>query len=606
MKRPATRRSPGQSQSRLDRFLIATVALTILLRLLVIIQLRGTPYSTMSPQFVDSWYYHRWAIDITRNWIGTDVFFLRPIYPYLLALVYRLFGVRVIAVQLLQLVMAGVSCALLFNTTRRLFDRRAAAWAGFGFALCGVLAAYTPALLYVELTILLTLVVIWLVEVDSARPWVRALTGLAYGLLVLCRPEFLLLLPVLTIWLLRRHERPAAVVLFATISIATVAVVPTRNWLVARDAVLFTAHSGVNFYYGNNPNADGTWQPVPELDQGLGFSHERLKQASRTVDGKQLGWSTASSHWLQRGLQFVTRSPLAWLRLLGRKLLLLLADYEVPNDYYPELARAWSPVIRLMPVGFGLALALGSLGLVWSWPQRRRLVPVTGAIAVHLASALAFYVLSRLRAPLIPVLLIPAGYAAAQLAELVRQRRWPRLAAGSTVAASILVGSLLLAPVSRADYSAQAWTQAGNTYAEIRQPGRAAAAFRRALKANPAHSAARYGLILTLATAGRADEATPEYQRLLTASPGSRFERLAAARLAIARRDFAAARGGYLELLAADPGDAETAYLLGLVYISIDSLEPAWHWLARAAADPNHDAARAALGQVEAQLARRR
>lgn len=82
MKRPAAGRRPDRPALRPDRLFIATVALTVLLRLLVIIQLRGTPYSTMSPQFVDSWYYHRWAIDITRNWVGTDVFFLRPLYPY--------------------------------------------------------------------------------------------------------------------------------------------------------------------------------------------------------------------------------------------------------------------------------------------------------------------------------------------------------------------------------------------------------------------------------------------------------------------------------------------------------------------------------------------
>lgn len=604
MKRPLPGRTQRPAPGRPDWPLLAALVLAVGLRLLIILQLHGTPYSTMSPQFVDSWYYHRWAIDITRSWVGTDVFFLRPLYPYLLALVYKLFGVRIIAVQLLQLLMAGASCWLLFDAARRLFDRRAAAWAAFGFALSGTLAACTPALLYVELTVLLTLLLLWLLTLDRPRWWRYGFTGLVFGLLVLCRPEFLLLLPVVVIWLRRRGDRAGGVALLAVMTLATISVVPVRNWLVARDPVIFTAHSGVNFYYGNNPNADGTWQRVPELDRGLGFSHARMAQASRTVEGRELGWSAASGYWLRRGVRFITGSPGAWLRLLGRKLLLFVADYEVPNDYYPELARAWSPPLRLMLVGFGVALALGIVGLAWSWQRRRLLVPVYGLLAVHLLSALTFYVLSRLRAPLLPVLLIPAGFAAARLVELARSRQAGRFAAGA-LAAGVLFAATLLVPVDRARYSAQAWVQAGNIYAELRRPGHAIDAFRRALAADQSSIAARYGLALTLAGAGRADEAEAEYGWLRAAAPDSRFERLAAARVAIARRDFTTARDIYFAALRSDPDDAETCYLLGLVYVSIDSIGPARDWLARAvSSDPAHEAARAALARVQAVLAR--
>jgi hypothetical protein len=182
------------------------------------------------------------------------------------------------------------------------------------------------------------------------------------------------------------------------VALAVIAVVPVRNYIVARDPVLFTAHSGINFYYGNNPSADGTWQPTAELERGPGFSHEQLKRVSRTIDGRQVRWSEASAYWLGKGLRFITTQPLAWLRLLGRKFLLFFSNYEVPNDYYPETAYAVSLPFRLAFINYGLVLALGLLGMVWAWPKRRQALPVYLFIAAYLASALLFYVLSRLRA----------------------------------------------------------------------------------------------------------------------------------------------------------------------------------------------------------------
>jgi Flp pilus assembly protein TadD len=81
--------------------------------------------------------------------------------------------------------------------------------------------------------------------------------------------------------------------------------------------------------------------------------------------------------------------------------------------------------------------------------------------------------------------------------------------------------------------------------------------------------------------------------------------RLASARLAIARRDFARAAALYHAALTENPDDAETSYMLGLVYISMDSLAPAREQLTRAVAlDPGQDAARDALKAVESRLSR--
>lgn len=620
--RPKTH--PGRSRVSLP--LVLAALLTLALRLWFVLSMRGHPFSSIGPEFVDSYFYHRWAIEITSgDFWGTDVFFLRPLYPYLLAAVYAVFGQHVLAVQLLQALLAGASCCLLFDTTRRMFGSGPAAFAGIGFALTGILVFYTGALLYVELTIFLALFSLWCILIAGRRIGLWALAGASLGLLVICRPEMLVLLPFLCVWLRPRGSsdlsarKPQAearapnatranVATLVVAALVVIAVVPVRNYLVARDPVLFTAHSGVNFYYGNNPDADGAWQPTSELERGPGFSHERLKRLSRTVEGREVRWSQASAYWLGKGLRFIASNPLSWLRLLGRKLLLFLSNYEAPNGYYPETARVASLPLRLAFVNFGVALAFGFLGMVWAWPRRTQVLPAYLFVGVHLASTLLFYVLSRLRAPVIPFLLMFAGYGLSELARALRQRR--RVWAGTGIAAVVLIYlASVLIPVQRKSYSAQAWTQVGNIYLRQRQVGPAVEALRRALGLMPSAYNARYSLVLALAGSGKTAEAEAEFSQLARSAGASSearaLVRLASARLAIARRDFARAAVFYRSSLAEDPDDAETSYMLGLVYISMDSLVQARRELERAVAlDPGQEAARAALQAVESRIGR--
>jgi tetratricopeptide (TPR) repeat protein len=599
------------------------VGLTLFTRVLFILQMRGNPFSTVSSQMVDPYYYHQWALSIVHgSFWGSDVFFLRPLYPYLLAAVYALFGPHVLAVQLLQAALSGASCLLLYDCTRWMLNRRAAVFAAFGFALTGILVFYTGTLLYVEITVFLSLLFLWLILVAGSRIWLWIPAGVSFGLLVICRPEMLAVLPFLLVWLWqgraeptltptlsrqgRGRSRARALAALTVAALAVIAAVPVRNYIVARDPVLFTAHSGINFYYGNNPSADGTWQPTGVLERGIGFSHERLKQVARTVGAKEVPWSQASSYWLGRGTAFITGQPLRYLRLLGRKLLLFLSNYEVPNDYYPETARTASTVLRLCFVSFSLVLALGVIGMVWAWPQRRRVLPAYLFIGAYVLSSLLFYVLSRLRAPVMPFLLMFAGFGLAELVDALRKRNLRRFVLGGAAAVIVYAGTSLM-PVRRDTYSAQAWTQTGNVYLAQRQVDKALHSFRRALAAQPTNASARYSLIMALAGSGRTAEAQAEFDTLAR-SAGSSDEnlellRLAGARMAIARRDFVTAAQLYRAVIDEDSTYPEAPYLLGLVYVSTDSLEQARCWLRRALTlNPEHEAAASALKAVEARL----
>jgi len=579
--------------------------LTLGLRLWFVLSTHGQPFSTPSPQVIDSWYYYQQALTILRgDFWGHDVFFLRPLYPYLLALL----GNKVILIQLFQTLLAGLSCLMLWDVARRSFGRTAAAIAALAFGLTGILVFYTGALLYVELTVFLNLLVVWLLQVAGQRLWRWLASGVALGLLVICRPELLILLPTLVFWLWRSRVRLLYPLLMSGAALAVIATVPLRNYLVARDPVLFTAHSGINFYYGNNPEADGTWQPAGDLDRNVGFSHEQLKRVSRVIDGDTLFWSRASAHWLNKGLAFILGHPFRYLKLLGRKLLLHLSNYEVPNNYYPDPVRRASLPLRIAALDFGFALSFGIIGMFMAWRRRCRAAPLYLVVAAFLLSSLFFYVLSRLRAPVIPFLLIFAGFALSELWSALRRRQTRRLALGLGLAALVYAGSNLI-PIDKRGYATQGYAQLGNVWLEMNKPAPARDAFEQALRLDSTSVSARYSMVELMAAAGRKQEAAAHLRMLARdaagTAGGNTLVQLASARVAIAWRDFPVAVATYQTLLAQHPDNAQAWYMLGLVYTSTGDLDLAADALTRASElDPSNSDARSALQRVRARLSR--
>jgi len=164
---PTNAAEPAKDHGRI--WLPVALALTLVMRLWFVLSMRGQPFSFIGPQYVDSDFYHRWAVEIiSGNFWGSDVFFLRPLYAYLLAIVYYIFGQHVLPVQLCQTLLATASCFFLYDTTRRMFGPRPALFAAFGFALTGILIFYTGTLLYVEITIFLSLLFLWLLLVGMS------------------------------------------------------------------------------------------------------------------------------------------------------------------------------------------------------------------------------------------------------------------------------------------------------------------------------------------------------------------------------------------------------------------------------------------------------
>ena len=227
--------------------LIAVAALII--RLIYIFELRHTPLVTVL--IGDGKQYDAWAQQIAGGqWIGTEVFYQTPLYPYFLAVVFKCAGHSLFTVRLIQAVLGAASCLLLGLAARRFFNQTTAMLAA------AILAIYPPAIFFDGLIqkssldlFLICGLLATLAEFVSRRNWIwLALAGITLGAFTLNRENARVLYPVILIFLLiySRDEVWAKRLAWSAVFTAAIALVllPVgyRNYRVAGEFLVSTSN----------------------------------------------------------------------------------------------------------------------------------------------------------------------------------------------------------------------------------------------------------------------------------------------------------------------------------------------------------------------------
>jgi tetratricopeptide (TPR) repeat protein len=391
---------------------IALVALVV--RLVYLAEVGGSPL--LSVPMGDSRQYDQWAQQLAGGqWIGTEVFYQTPLYPYALAVVFRIAGHNLDLVRVIQAILGAASCALLGLAGRRFFNDRV------GVVAALLLAVYPPAIFFDGLiqkssldVFLITLVLVSIAQFQDRRHWKWLIAlGVTTAALALNRENARIVYPVVGAWLLfqfrdvpvRRRAGWAAVFFCATFVVLLP--VGVRNYWVGGEFLLSTSQLGPNFYIGNNARASGSYE---SLVPGRGdAAHERADAtalASKAV-GRPLSPGEVSNYWLRQSFAYIRAQPVQWLALMGKKVLLTLNAAEVPDTESIEAYADCSRILgALLWLDFGVVLPIAALG---GWIHRResrRLLILYGMAAGLALAVAAFYVVARYRHPLVPILLL--------------------------------------------------------------------------------------------------------------------------------------------------------------------------------------------------------
>jgi tetratricopeptide (TPR) repeat protein len=517
------------------RILLAAVAVVLLglgLRVANLADVADSPF--FSRPVIDGQAYDQWARAIASGKAPAEPFYQDPLYPYFLAGVYRAFGHNFWAVYVIQLLLGVALILLVLDTTRLLFGPVAAVAAALLAALYKPFIFYDCQIEKTALAVFLTGLLVWL-TVRTLKPrehspyspvesgyvvlvWPFA-TGVALGLAALTRANLLLFAPLLILALMSRPLLPAphssliarrssfrALAALAGIVLVIVPV-SVRNSILAREFVLTTAQAGQNLYIGNSPyNNTGQYQAPPWVRPNPEFEQADFAEYARRQAGKDLTHGEVSRFYVRAALDWMRTHPAAFLRNLGRKLVLYFNNFEVPDNQDMYFFARYSWVLRLPLPGFGIIFGLGMAGLVITREKRNRQGRKADSLARtalavfffgYAATVIVFFVFSRYRIPALPALLPFAGAMLASSLGVVRRSSFTIHHSALSAQRSSFIPSLLLAsvcfavthyPVRRGpgtSEAAQCLVNLASMYFQEGDTGRAVATFHEALAVRP-------------------------------------------------------------------------------------------------------------------------
>jgi len=608
MVRPATRddASAGSARARERRDIVLLMALALGVKTLVLAQLADHPL-LQATGGLDAEAYVALAARVRAGdvWLGPGAYFVSPLYVYFLAVVSAVAGPSLLAARVAQVVLGTLAVGLVWDAARHFYDRRAALCAALLAILTGVITFNEILIVQSALDPFLTALSLWLLAraLASGDPRTFIAVGAAVGLHALNRPNVLAWAVVLPLLLaMSGGRRRAAVAVAAGVALA-LAPVAARNRAVSGQWLAVSSHGGLNFLIGNNPSADGTYRAVPGITPAIAGQERDARRVAEARTGRPLADAEVSSHFYGEAMRWMRDQPRAAARLFLRKLMLVVNRADVPlNESYAYYREEEGTLLRALPVGAGILVPLGAVGLVLlARSEPTRAAASWAAFApVYAIAVAAFFVSGRYRLPLLVPLCIGSGIALARAWDAVRKGA-VRSGAG-IVAATAAVALVANVDLGLDDGRAGERTEMILHLVDAGRWPEAEVLLARTETSHPQPALLYARVGQALREQGRLAEAVALFERALRVEP-HRLE----ARIALGQALLEAGRPGEAvpHLRAAHEGGLSAGYVLGLALSAAGDARDAEPYLREAVAQsPGDAAAQLNLAVVLAQLGR--
>ena len=563
----------NRSPSRV--WLLAAVLIAAVVRGVCLVQTLTSPLAGLYR--ADHGFYREWGLQIAAGqWSPGHVFEQGPLYAYLVGLFYAVCGRHDAGLLAVQLATGLISVWLVYRIGQQVFDEWTARIAAVVTALYGPLIYFEALLMKAWLTpVLCTLLAYGLLQVAAAgatRSWRKTswLLGSAavVGALCLIRENYVLLLPVVVAvgvagavtWRARLCAGLLPVAVFAVCTLPAT----MHNYRVSGDRVWVTSGGGEVLYMAWAPDATGYYRPPDFIRPDPVFEHEDFRlEASRRL-GRPVSYRESSAFWTKQACVSIGQAPLHALSLAGRKLLIAINDFEVPDSDYFEVAREQIGILQWLPT-FGWIGGWGLIGLCLpGFRQRNRLI-LLSIVGVHLLSIVLTYNFARFRLGMMPVWIL---FASAAIVFLIRGVMAPRghlqqlLSIGGLVVGGLLCLAMFLPPPKFAEAGYPEMADGYRQFLKAREKLLRKASEMSAREPSLS-TAERYELAETWFAAREFDAAEAEFQRILQKTPNDTDARMHLAVLQGQQGRYAAAEALLLQALETDPGNVDLWANLG-------------------------------------------
>lgn len=387
--------------------------------------LRLTHSSLLLPSRGDMHFYNDWAKDILHGQFSQHLaFYGLPGYAYLLAFLYKFFGENPFVPGFLQAgIEAGVA-VLIYQICLRVLEsvastffvnaRLVGLFAALGWAFFVPAQAYSVVLMPTTWFVFVFWFVVWRIVRRTGAPGVAEclLLALLIGLTATAIATVLAVVPLIFAALLKadpavwRNLIARVVVVFAGLALGT-SPCWIHNYFIAKDPVFLSAHSGINFWIGNNPEATG----YPRFPPGIRAGQAAMLQDSITqaeaAAGRSLKHEEVSGYWSDKARRYIASHPGDWLALLARKLRNFWSAFQYDDLSIITSLREQNVIFP--GISFGLVAAFAIPGIFLGWAKAPRSRWVLAAILLSMFALLGVFITERYRLVAVPGLLIFAA-----------------------------------------------------------------------------------------------------------------------------------------------------------------------------------------------------
>jgi 4-amino-4-deoxy-L-arabinose transferase-like glycosyltransferase len=194
-----------------------------------------------------------------------------PLYPYLIAAVFKITGVYTHASALILLsinsFLSALTCIPIFLIAKKCFSEKVALWSGWLWALLpSVMYWCTRWVWETSLAALLLAILFWITlqleEARGAKLWI--VYGVLWGIAALTNTSLLAFLLPSGLWAwYRRYKKQAEslaqVALASLLFMVTISPWLVRNYETFGKFIFIRSNFGAELRLGNGPFADGTW-----------------------------------------------------------------------------------------------------------------------------------------------------------------------------------------------------------------------------------------------------------------------------------------------------------------------------------------------------------
>ncbi len=571
------------TSSRLFHILVVFL-LALSIRMVYLYQIHDNPF--FDHLLIDEYAYDQWAQQIAAgDWLGKEVFYQDPLYPYFLGTIYSIIGRDYVWVRVIQLVIGSASCVLIYMIGKSFFNPVTGLTAG-------ILAALYKPFFYFEAmflksflgVFLICLLIVLLAYARSRRSfllWVTA--GFVLGLLALVRANTLALAGGVLIWLfvgLETEKLSYKLTAFAGFMVGLAIVTMTvcaRNYVVGKDIVLLTSQGGQNFLIGNNPwNKSGRYEPPIFVRPNPRYEQRDFLARAEAVLGRKLKPSEVSKYWFGEAFSFIRQQPWQWLKLMWLKTWMFWNWYEVPDNQNFYFFSQYSSLLRMPLPDFRMMAALGLGAMALGLTRWKKLLLLHLMVVLYSATVILFYVFDRYKLPVAPPLIVFAASLVASIPEMIATRRLFRLSVGISLAAILYI--LLGTHVNPEEYysdSANAYSRLGSVYLAEGKLDEALQAYQESVNIMPYHWTGYYGLGSTYDRKKQFDLALENYTLARRYNPGNPDICGHMARIYYLKGEFETSAELYREAVRLKPDWPKPYYMLSVIYDLLGNHEQA-------------------------------